>query len=72
MAISGRFEIHGEEHPLVLDFDVDIDGDELRATTTFTVPYVEWGMKDPSKFLLRVKKEVALTIRAVGTLTASP
>ena len=72
VAISGSFEIHGEEHHLVLEFDVDIDGDDLRATTTFTVPYVEWGMKDPSKFLLRVKKEVEVTIRGVGTLTASP
>jgi polyisoprenoid-binding protein YceI len=71
VAISGSFEIHGEEHPLVLDFDVEVDGADLRATTAFTVPYVEWGMKDPSKFLLRVKKEVEVTIRAVGTLRAS-
>ena len=42
----------------------------LDASGTFSVPYVEWGMKDPSKAFLRVGKAVDVTIDAKGALTA--
>jgi hypothetical protein len=33
------------------------------------VPYVEWGLKDPSKFVLRVAKEVVVAITAHAKIT---
>ena len=70
--LEGRFEIHGEEHPLTLAAEATLDGSRLEVETTFRVPYVEWGMEDPSKLLLRVEKHVDVTIRAVGTLEDAP
>ena len=73
VVVVGRFRIHGAEHPLRLEMALKPQGDagakRLDASTTFVVPYVEWGMKDPSKAFLRVGKVVEVSIDARGTLT---
>jgi hypothetical protein len=40
----------------------------MRANMTFDIPYVAWGMKDPSNFLLKVSKTVRMTIETFGQL----
>ncbi len=69
VTLDGVFGIHGNEHPISLTFDVRAGGEALEASTEFRLPYVEWGMEDPSKFLLRVEKHVTVRIDAVGTLS---
>lgn len=69
VTLEGAFGIHGDEHPTSLIFDVRVEGERLTASTEFEVPYVEWGMEDPSRFLLRVEKHVTVVIEAVGTLS---
>jgi len=63
----GIFNIHGADHPFSLPLKVQVAAGVVTATTKFTVPYVAWGMKDPSKFLLRVGKEVDIEVTAKGT-----
>jgi hypothetical protein len=65
---EGTFNIHGADHPLQLPLKVQISADTVTATTRFTVPYVEWGMKNPSRFLLRVGKQVEIEVSAKGTI----
>lgn len=67
LQIHGTVEIDGGEHPLTLPASVEMDGDHFNAEATFIVPYVEWGMHDPSVFILRVAKEVEVRVSAVGT-----
>jgi polyisoprenoid-binding protein YceI len=66
---EGTFNIHGADHPMELPVKVEIAGDKVTATARFTVPYVAWGMKNPSKFLLRVSKQVEIEVIAKGTIT---
>jgi polyisoprenoid-binding protein YceI len=65
---EGTFNIHGADHPLELPLKVQITAGMVTATTRFTVPYVEWGMKNPSRFLFRVSKQVEIEVTAKGTI----
>jgi polyisoprenoid-binding protein YceI len=64
--LHGVFSIHGAQHEMELPVDVEASGGEYRATVKFSVPFVEWGMKDPSTLFLRVEKRVDITIHAVA------
>jgi len=66
--LHGTLELHGVRLPAAIVAVATVDGDKVTATGTFTVPYREWGMKDPSVFVLRVEKEVHIQIKAVGVL----
>lgn len=66
--VQGVFRLHGSDHDLTMVIPVQINGKEVSATAQFAVPYVAWGLKDPSTFILRVAKEVTIEIDTHGTL----
>jgi YceI-like domain len=66
--VQGVFRLHGSDHDLTMTIPVQINGKEVSASTQFTVPYVAWGLKDPSTFVLRVAKDVKVEIETRGTL----
>jgi len=63
--VDGQFTIHGEAHPMTLAIEADF-GNGAKADTAFDVPYVKWGMKNPSTFILRVNDKVQISIHAVA------
>ena len=67
--VSGIFTLHGTPHDLALPMQIHIDGASLTAKGHFTVPYVKWGLKDPSIFVLKVAKEVDIDLDLHGRLT---
>jgi len=38
----------------------------------FQIPYVAWGMKDPSMFIVRAAKEVDVTVESAGAVAPAP
>ncbi len=62
--LHGRFKIHGAEHDMTLHFQVQAGGDHYMAATQFTIPYIAWGMKNPSNFLLKVDDKVEMEVKA--------
>jgi polyisoprenoid-binding protein YceI len=66
--LHGTLDMHGERHPLVIPAKLAADGTRLRIDATFQVPYVDWGMRDYSTFVLRVDRFVTVKVKAVGTL----
>ncbi len=67
--LHGVFTIHGASHEVSMPLKIRIDRQGLTATLDFPVPYVKWGMKDPSNFLLKVKDTVEIRIQASGPLS---
>jgi polyisoprenoid-binding protein YceI len=71
LQVSGTFRLHGQDHEMTLTFAVEhTAGNQLKIETHFSVPYVEWGLKNPSTFILRVDKSVSVDVHAVGQLAA--
>ena len=66
--MDGTFNIHGTDHALRMGVKVQTNGDKIIATTHFVVPFVDWGMKDPSNFVLKVGKQVDVDVVAHGTI----
>lgn len=70
--IQGLVKLHGSQHEITIPADIQITGAQLTANLHFAIPYVEWGLKDPSTFVLRVEKKVDVAIRVAGSLSFPP
>ena len=64
--VHGVFRIHGAAHDVTLPVRVELGNGLATLFTHFTIPYVKWGMKNPSSLLLRVSDRVELDVTACG------
>ena len=67
--LEGVLKLHGAEHKIVIDARGTLIDDNLVATAHFSVPYVEWGLKDPSLLFLTVDKQVDIDIATMGRVS---
>ena len=67
--VSGKIRLHGQDHDATLTLSVQQGADgSLQASTQLSVPYVKWGLKNPSTFLLHVADTVDVDIHATGRI----
>ena len=69
--IRGAMEIHGARHEVVIAARIHQENGRLSGTAGLTIPYVAWGMEDPSVFMFRVAKEVLVSLDLAGTVDAA-
>lgn len=69
--LSGVFSIHGQEHNITVQVHTEFSGDAWTGSAKFEVPFVKWGIKDPSNFLLHVKPVVDVALEMSGEAKAS-
>jgi polyisoprenoid-binding protein YceI len=67
--VLGTFRLHGADHEITLAVPTQVSGNNVQIQTDILIPFVKWGMKDPSTFLLRVNKEVEMNISGTETLS---
>jgi len=70
--LDGIFRLHGTDHPLTLTVPVQMKANNLSARTHIVVPYIAWGLKNPSTFVLHVSDKVEIDIAAAGRLLPAP
>jgi polyisoprenoid-binding protein YceI len=72
LKLIGTITIHGGSHPLTVPLDVQASGSKVTVKASFEIPYVAWGMKDPSMWLVRAAKEVEVTLESAGSIAPAP
>ncbi len=69
--LAGVFSIHGADHELTAQVHAELTGDHWRGISNFEVPYVQWGIKDPSNFFLKVKPLVKVELEMSGEVRSA-
>jgi polyisoprenoid-binding protein YceI len=65
--LHGTILLHGQEHEIVAPVHAELAADRWTGTASFDVPYIQWGMKDPSSWLLKVKPVVHVELEMAGS-----
>lgn len=68
LQVHGVFSIHGADHEITVPVEVTLAAGTWNATAHFKVPYVQWGMKNPSVLFLRVSDSLDVDFHGSGRL----
>ena len=68
LRLVGTLELLGSGHEVVIPATVSRTGSTVEGRAAVSVPYVEWGLEDPSVFVLRADKEVQVELDIRGEL----
>lgn len=71
LTLDGTLSFHGSNHKMSLPAKVEVQNGRVQAETRLQIPYVEWGLHDPSVMMLRVAKVVDVKVHAAGRLEAA-
>jgi len=66
--VYGNFVLHGSAHEFTMPVEVEMKGGQAITSTHFSVPFIKWGLKNPSTFMLRVNDSVDVEIQATARL----
>jgi polyisoprenoid-binding protein YceI len=70
VAVSGVVRLHGQDHPMTVTITIQTGaGSQYQASRKFAVPYAQWGLKNPSTFILRVSDTVNLDVQTAGQIS---
>jgi hypothetical protein len=67
--VSGVFTLLGNPHDLTIPMQIHIDGSKATARAKFVVPYVQWGLKNPSFMFWKAENDVAIDLNLVGQVS---
>lgn len=62
--VRGVMKLHGAQHPFTIVARVRREGDNATINCDFIIPYVAWGMENPSVLFLKVSNTVDIHVSA--------
>jgi polyisoprenoid-binding protein YceI len=68
--VAGVLTLLGTPHDITVPIHVHIDGAGCTARTHFMIPYVQWGLKNPSFLIWKADDEVAIDLDLIGHLSS--
>jgi polyisoprenoid-binding protein YceI len=66
--VSGVFTLLGSAHDLTIPMQIHRDGTSATAKAQFTLPYVQWGLKNPSFMFWKAANDVTIDLSLVGQI----
>ena len=69
--VHGAFQLHGATHAFTLPVEVVVEPAQITAKSKFDIPYLSWGLKNPSTFVLRVGDKVTIDLNATGRISGN-
>ena len=67
--VSGVFTLLGTPHDQTIPIQIQIDGSKATARAQFVIPYVQWGLKNPSFMFWKAENDVAVDLNVVGQVS---
>lgn len=67
--VSGVFTLLGNPHAFTIPMQIHMDGSKATAKAQFSVPYVQWGLKNPSFLFWKADNDVAIDLDLVGQVS---
>ncbi len=67
--VTGIFTLLGTPHEITIPIVVHLEGTTAAAKAHFVVPYIQWGLKDPSFLFWKADKDVAIDLNLVGSIS---
>ena len=67
--VTGTFTLLGTPHELTVPMLIHLDGTAASVKAHFAVPYIQWGLKDPSFMFWKADKDVAIDLSLAGRLS---
>ncbi|HLY39638.1 MAG TPA: YceI family protein [Terracidiphilus sp.] len=69
LQVTGVFTLLGSPHQITVPILVHFDGGGATARAHFVVPYVQWGLKNPSFLIWKAGNDVAIDLNLVGAIS---
>ena len=67
--VTGIFTLLGTPHEITVPILVHLEGTAATATAHFVVPYIQWGLKNPSFMIWKADGDVAIDLSLAGRLS---